>query len=98
MLDCRAAALDTASPPLRDSYAATMMPLPRCRIPILTVAGLIEIAALHTADCSVPPPGSWYLHWPGSATRMHALACRPKNRGPDQCAPVIRSAIHVRDR
>ena len=23
------------------------MPLPRCRIPILTVAGLIEIAALH---------------------------------------------------
>jgi hypothetical protein len=31
---------------LRDSYAATIMPLPRCRIPILTVAGLIEIAAL----------------------------------------------------
>jgi hypothetical protein len=31
---------------LRDSYAATIMPLPRYRIPILTVAGLIEIAAL----------------------------------------------------
>jgi hypothetical protein len=31
---------------LRDSYAATIMPLPRCRISILTVAGLIEIAAL----------------------------------------------------
>jgi hypothetical protein len=33
---------------LRDSYAATIMPLPRCRISILTVAGLIEIAALQT--------------------------------------------------
>jgi hypothetical protein len=33
--------------PLRDSYPATIMPLPRCRIPILTVAGLIKIAALH---------------------------------------------------
>jgi len=32
---------------LRDSYAVTIMQLPRCRIPILTVAGLIEIAALH---------------------------------------------------
>ncbi|MGC2204064.1 MAG: DJ-1/PfpI family protein [Stellaceae bacterium] len=47
MLDCRAATLNTVSPPLRDSYPATIMPLPRCRIPILTVAGLIEIAALH---------------------------------------------------
>jgi hypothetical protein len=39
---------DTQYPlsPLRDSYAATIMPLPRCRIPILTVAGLIEIAVL----------------------------------------------------
>jgi hypothetical protein len=46
MLDCRAATLDTASPLLRDSYAATIMPLPQCRIPILTVAGLIRIAAL----------------------------------------------------
>jgi hypothetical protein len=34
---------------LRDSYAATIMPLPRYRIPILTVAGLIEIAALQPA-------------------------------------------------
>src|ERR1700730_4914136 len=34
-----------------------------------------------TADCSVPPPGSWYLHWPGSATRMHALACRDQRTG-----------------
>ena len=47
MRDCRAATLNTVSPPLRDSYPATIMPLPRCRIPILTVAGLIEIAALH---------------------------------------------------
>jgi hypothetical protein len=31
---------------LRDSHAATIMPLPRCQIPILTVAGLIQIAAL----------------------------------------------------
>ena len=53
MLDCRAATLDTVSPPLRDSYPATIMPLPRCRIPILTVAGLIEIAApQHTAALS----------------------------------------------
>src|SRR5260370_29438800 len=36
------------------------MPLPRCRIPILTVAGLIEIAALHQPPCrdavQVAPP------------------------------------------
>src|SRR5260221_3366029 len=36
------------------------MPLPRCRIPILTVAGLIEIAALHQLPCrdavQVAPP------------------------------------------
>jgi len=32
---------------LRDSYPATIISLPRSRIPILTVAGLIEIAALH---------------------------------------------------
>jgi hypothetical protein len=48
MLDRRAATLNTVSPPLRDSYAATIMPLPRCQIPILTVAGLIQIAALQT--------------------------------------------------
>src|SRR6476646_10330436 len=35
--------------PLRHGYAATIMPLPRCRIPILTVVGLIEIAARQTA-------------------------------------------------
>src|ERR1700736_576738 len=34
-----------------------------------------------TADCSVPPPGSWYLHWPGSVTRMHALACQDQRTG-----------------
>src|SRR6202040_4363415 len=34
-----------------------------------------------TADCSVSPPGSWYLHWPGSAIRMHALACRDQRTG-----------------
>jgi hypothetical protein len=34
-----------------------------------------------TADGSVPPPGSWYLHWPGSATRMHALACQDQRTG-----------------
>ena len=50
MLDCRATTLNTVSPPLRDSYAATIMPLPRCRISILTVAGLIEIAALQAID------------------------------------------------
>jgi hypothetical protein len=33
---------------LRHGYAATIMPLPRCRIPILTVVGLIEIAALQS--------------------------------------------------
>jgi DNA replication protein DnaC len=54
MLDCRAATLNTDSPPLRDSYAATIMPLPRCRISILTVAGLIEIAALHRAARHLP--------------------------------------------
>jgi len=43
--NCRAATLNTVSTPLRDSYPATIMPLPRCRIPIRTVAGLIEIAA-----------------------------------------------------
>ena len=47
MLDRRAATLNT-SLPLRDSYVATIMSLPRCRIPILTVAGLIQIAALQT--------------------------------------------------
>jgi hypothetical protein len=35
---------------LRDSYAATIMPLPRCQIPILTVAGLIQIAALQASE------------------------------------------------
>jgi hypothetical protein len=29
------------------------MPLPRCRIPILTVAGLIEIAALQIANALI---------------------------------------------
>src|SRR3984957_1446032 len=40
-----------------------------------------------TADCSVPPPGSWYLHWPGSATRMHALACRDQRTGDQTNVP-----------
>jgi hypothetical protein len=35
---------------LRHGYAATIMPLPRCRIPILTVVGLIEIAALQLVE------------------------------------------------
>ena len=49
-----------------------------------------------TADGSVPPraAGRWLLHWPASATSdARARLLRPKNRGPDQCAPVIRSAI-----
>src|SRR4029077_19347977 len=51
-----------------------------------------------TADRSVPPRcGSWFLHWPGTADGRARLA-RPKNRGPDQCAPVICSAITVSDR
>src|SRR5215472_13551126 len=66
MLDRRAATLNTVSPHLRDSYAATIMPLPRCQIPILTVAGLIQIAALQplsptrvsTGSSPTPPSGA----------------------------------------
>jgi len=70
MLDRRAATLNTVSPHLRDSYAATIMPLPRCQIPILTVAGLIQIAALQplsptrvsTGSSPTPPSIIALLH------------------------------------
>src|SRR5262249_20161944 len=65
MRDCRAATLNTVSPPLRDSYPATIMPLPRCRIPILTVAGLIEIAALQ------PPPSGLTAHTRPASETLH---------------------------
>jgi hypothetical protein len=47
-----AATLNIVSSPLRNSHPATIMPLPRCRIPILTIAGLIELAALHRINKS----------------------------------------------
>jgi len=54
----------------RDSYEATIMPLPRCQIPILTVAGLIQIAALQplsptrvsTGSSPTPPSIIALLH------------------------------------
>ena len=41
----------------------------------------------------------WPRHWPAQAgEEAGARFVRPKNRGPDQCASVIRSAIAVSDR
>ena len=40
--DCRAATLENLSRPLRDSYAATIMPLPRCQIPILIAVSFLS--------------------------------------------------------
>src|SRR5207248_9591628 len=38
-------------------------------------------------------------HWPAQAEEeARAFFVRPKNRGPDQCAPVIRSAMTVSER
>jgi hypothetical protein len=54
-----------------------------------------------TSDGSVPsrPVGRWPRHRPASAgSETSARPVTPKNRGPDQCAPVIRSAITVSDR
>ena len=75
--------------PLRDSYAATIMPLPRCRIPILTVAGLIEIAALqpnhpHTIDHRLQPLLLNLSH----ATRQslkQMLPMKPQIHAPASC-------------
>ena len=39
------------------------MPLPRCRIPILTVAGLIQIAALQRNAMLLPPPAMKASPW-----------------------------------
>jgi hypothetical protein len=55
------------------------MPLPRCRIPILTVAGLIEIAALHGghrdplvagAPGLIGAPGLYVVDLPGIAVTV----------------------------
>ena len=54
-----------------------------------------------TSDGPVPPrpAGSSVRHAVASArTELRARLVTPKNRGPDQCAPVIRSAITVSDR
>ena len=53
------------------------------------------------ANPFVPPcaVGRRPCHWPAPApSAAPARLVRPKNRGPDQCAPVIRSAITVSDR
>jgi len=53
-----------------------------------------------TADGSVPSRavGCRSCHWPAPpGDEAPARLVRPKNRGPDQCAPVIRSAITVSD-
>jgi len=54
-----------------------------------------------TADGSLPTRavGRGPRHWPAEAgEEAGARFVRPKNRGPDQCASVIRSAIAVSDR
>src|SRR4029077_4418850 len=51
-----------------------------------------------TADSSVPPRcGCWLFH-AASALGCTRRLLTPKNRGPDQWAPVIRSAITVSER
>src|SRR5262249_8487165 len=52
-----------------------------------------------TADGSAPPRRRWLRQWPASArNEPRARLVVPKNRGPDQCVPVIRSAITVSER
>src|SRR6266478_4362080 len=54
-----------------------------------------------TADGAFPTRavGRGPRHWPAEAgEEAGARLARPKNRGPDQCASVIRSAIAVSDR
>ena len=46
------------------------MPLPRCRIPILTVAGLIQIAALHETAENAPTPRDRHLQTIAEHGRM----------------------------
>src|SRR5262249_6719256 len=53
------------------------------------------------AHGSFPPraAGRPPRHWPAPAgEEARALFVKPKNRGPDQCAPVIRSAMTVSER
>jgi hypothetical protein len=49
---------------------------------------------------SSPSPGHycWPRHRLASGREARARLVTPKNRGPDQCAPVIRSAITVSER
>jgi hypothetical protein len=65
---------------LRDSYAATIMPLPRCRIPILTVAGLIEIAALHRQPGGVIPSWLGNTHGCCHVTTNQIIPQSPRER------------------
>src|SRR5271166_4071754 len=71
------------------------------RIEFLFEALLGRLAGVdRTAHGSVPPRcGPRFLHWPATADWDGRVRLpRPKNRGPDQFAPVIRSAITVSDR
>src|ERR1700746_3119667 len=65
--------------PLRDSYAATIMPLPRCRIPILTVAGLIEIGPLHRLQLTEFEAADGVLR--SGPMRLFQRCVRPKSKG-----------------
>src|SRR5271169_7034629 len=69
------------------------------RIELLLEPFLGRFASINCAsDGSVPPRGCWPRHRLASGKEARARLVTPKNRGPDQCAPVICSAITVSDR
>ena len=72
----------------------------RLRIELLLEPLLGRLASIdRTSDGSVRRAvGCWPRHRPASGKEARARLVTPKNRGPDQCAPVICSAITVSDR
>ena len=86
--------------PLAGDEGLTSFALRLQRIELLLKPLLGGFAGVdRTADGSAPPRSHWLGQWLASArSEPRARLATPKNRGPDQCVPVIRSAITVSDR